>query len=124
MLDSVFVGITASYKFEGGNASREVVVVDLDREQAGYFCSKEKMELMVIAANAHRPYSATLKHDKQGFYVLEEYEKGHVKIKTRCYVVEIPSDKLMEMGSCIGSGKIPVVETMRSSIPEGNSSIG
>ena len=124
MLDSVFVGITASYKFEGGNASREVGVVDLDREQAGYFCSKEKMELMTAAANGHRPYSATLKHDKQGFYVLEEFEKGHVKIKTRCYVIEIPSDKLMEMGSCIGSGKIPVVETMRSSMPEGDSSIG
>ena len=124
MLDSVFVGITASYKFEGGNSSREVGAVDLSRDQIWYFCSKEKMELMVIAANAHRPYSATLKHDKQGFYVLEEYEKGHVKIKTRCYVVEIPSDKLMEMGLRIGSGKIPVVETMRSSIPEGNSSIG
>ena len=68
MLDSVFVGITASYKFEGGNSSREVGVVDLDREQAGYFCSKEKMELMTAAANGHRPYSATLKHDKQGFY--------------------------------------------------------
>ena len=42
MLDSVFVGITASYKFEGGNSSREVGVVDLDREQAGYFFAVKK----------------------------------------------------------------------------------
>ena len=110
--------------FEGGNSSREVGVVDLDRDQVSYFCSKEKMEMLMVAANGHRPYNAMLKHDKQGWYVLEEFEKGYVKIKTRCYVVEIPSDKLMEMGLRIGSGKIPVVETMRSSIPEGNSSIG
>lgn len=124
MLDSLFIGITASYKFEGGNSSREVGVVDLDRDQASYFCSKEKMVTMMDTANTHRPYSAILAHDKQGWYVLEEFEKGHVKIKTRCYVIEIPSDKLMEMALYIGSGRIPVVETMRSTMQESNSSIG
>ena len=84
----------------------------------------EKMEMLTVAANGHRPYNAMLKHDKQGWYVLEEFEKGYVKIKTRCYVIEIPSDKLMEMSSCISSGKIPVVESMRSAMQESNSSIG